>query len=40
MHKMIKLIVCLVGVLLLPITIIVVAYDVSKCWVEYQMGQK
>jgi hypothetical protein len=34
---MIKLIVCFVGWLLLPVAILVVAFDVVKTWVEAKM---
>jgi hypothetical protein len=35
---MIKSLVCVIGWLLIPIAMVVIAWDVAKCWVEDKMG--
>lgn len=35
-----KIIVCLIGMLLVPLAMIVVAFDIAKCWVESEVDGK
>jgi RNAse (barnase) inhibitor barstar len=34
---MVKFLVCLIGWVLLPIAIVVVGFEVAKCWVEEKL---
>lgn len=35
-----KTIVCLIGMFLVPLAMIVVAFDIAKCWVEAEVDRK
>ena len=37
---MMKFIVCLIGWLLIPLAVLVVAFDIAKCWVEAEVNGK
>lgn len=37
---MMKFIVCLIGWLLIPLAMLVVAFDIAKCWVEAEVNGK